>query len=1172
MHEFLEKTTEATCGYLQQVLPEISDNWWEVLVLTSLNPKQRERMDASAKSLTSLDLASLLRIMDQNWYPLSSRLKYDSEHRHYLKEMQTIRNRWAHKSSEAISEDDVYRDLDTLQRFLVMVNSNQLLIDEIMKKKQQLRQSGDAARKTEEEARGTDSTYEFAVGKIVRLKSDPDMEGAVVSIQPGDPENRMSVFGKGGLQSYYESQLELVVQSQALQISIEEFHAAITSLQIRHPNLSTLYSLNSARIDFIPYQFRPVLKFIRSDRPRLLIADSVGVGKTIEACLILRELQARRDVQSVLIICPKPLIVEKKWQTELRRFDESFTQMNSGEFRLCLDEYNKEGVWLERHKKTIVPYSLFDDDLIYGVKNQRRKRTGLLDLDPPPKFDLVIVDEAHHIRNEKTANHKAVKFFCDNAEAVLCLTATPIQLGNKDLYVLLNLLRPDLIINEKNFEHMSEPNRYINAAARCVRLAVEEWQTNAAESLREATRTPWGASILKVNPTCNRLLEDLEKGAVTQERRVQMISEIEDLHTFNTMINRTRRRDIESITTRTPETVEVDFTPEQALVHDTLLEIQRQILSAIHGQTSINFMMSTIKRQAASCIFGLVPFLRDILSRHLDELEWEQMDQDIPNEQILNAIKDQIQAMVDICGLLGDEDPKLAALEKIIGSKQKLENNKVMVFSSFKHTLSYLHNNLIAKAFRVGLIHGGVGDEDRMALRKRFELPREDPDCLDVMLFSEVGCEGLDYQFCDTMINYDLPWNPMRIEQRIGRIDRRGQKSPKVFIFNMVTPGTIDAEIYKRCLLRIGIFENSLGDSESILGEITKQIKDIAENMELTPEQRKQLLQQLADNQIRKLQEEAKLEQRQYELFGVEIPNKQIEKDIEIATSFWLKPRMLEHMIQYYLKSRLDKDHEYLQGDKEAKNLRLAQEARIKLLKDYQSLSIPKSEVSRKWELYLKGGTPNLNVTFETDYAMQDSQVMLLNPVHPLVKQAAEHIRNKEGSYVIIETNSDDVLPGTYDFAIYQWIMHGLKNDLRLQTVCSSSDVGSRLVQLLEKAKNLHFDDVVKQEHWEYLDKQHYELWTKAKSEHKGRIAELVGFRKESLRTTHKARIAHIKDQIDKVSEEKILRMHQASLVNAEADFNRHIQALEIASEKADIISSAVMHGIITIRENRHGY
>ena len=126
------------------------------------------------------------------------------------------------------------------------------------------------------------------------------------------------------------------------------------------------------------------------------------------------------------------------------------------------------------------------------------------------------------------------------------------------------------------------------------------------------------------------------------------------------------------------------------------------------------------------------------------------------------------------------------------------------------------------------------------------------------------------------------------------------------------------------------------------------------------------------------------------------------------------------------------------------------------------------------------------------------------------------------------------------------------------------------MVQLLEDAKDLLFEDFITQEHWEFLDKQHYELWSKAKSEHKNQIKELVEFRKESLRTSHKARIAHIADQIDKVSEEKILRMHQASLVNAEADFNRHMQELEIASEKADIISSAVMHGVIIIKENRH--
>ena len=88
-----------------------------------------------------------------------------------------------------------------------------------------------------------------------------------------------------------------------------------------------------------------------------------------------------------------------------------------------------------------------------------------------------------------------------------------------------------------------------------------------------------------------------------------------------------------------------------------------------------------------------------------------------------------------------------------------------------------------------------------------------------MLLFSDVGCEGLDYQFCDTMINYDLPWNPMKIEQRIGRIDRFGQQSEAVEIYNMVVQGTIDASIYYRCLNRINIFQESIGDCDEILQE-----------------------------------------------------------------------------------------------------------------------------------------------------------------------------------------------------------------------------------------------------------------------------------------------------------------------------------------------------------------
>ncbi len=306
---------------------------------------------------------------------------------------------------------------------------------------------------------------EFVPGQIVVLKSDTSVKGAVVEVLPGEDESRVKVFVDGRRQTYYASQLQAEDQpADELQpLSCDRFHASLTALQIRHPSLSTLYSLNAARVNFIPYQFRPVLRFIRSDRPRLLIADGVGVGKTIEAGLILRELQARREIKSVLTICPRPLVTEGKWRSEMKRFGEQFTHLDGPTLRYCIKEMALEGEWPAQHQKAILPYSLFDEVLLYGPEG---KGKGLLDLDPPPRFDLVIVDEAHHIRNPNTRSHEAVRFFCDCAEAAVFLTATPIQLGSEDLFVLLNVLRPDLIQDMESFKHI-EPRQ--------IRLSIKRW-------------------------------------------------------------------------------------------------------------------------------------------------------------------------------------------------------------------------------------------------------------------------------------------------------------------------------------------------------------------------------------------------------------------------------------------------------------------------------------------------------------------------------------------------------------------------------------------------------------------------------------------------------------------------------------------------------------------------
>ena len=139
---------------------------------------------------------------------------------------------------------------------------------------------------------------------------------------------------------------------------------------------------------------------------------------------------------------------------------------------------------------------------------------------------------------------------------------------------------------------------------------------------------------------------------------------------------------------------------------------------------------------------------------------------------------------------------------EIIEEKQSEQNNKIILFSTFRHTLSYIRKKLKNTNLRVAQIDGSVKDEQRSEFHDRFQLPKEDEDAIDILLFTEVGSEGLDYQFCNLMVNYDLPWNPMRIEQRIGRIDRRGQTSDVVSIYNLITGGTVDADIYNRCFMR----------------------------------------------------------------------------------------------------------------------------------------------------------------------------------------------------------------------------------------------------------------------------------------------------------------------------------------------------------------------------------
>ena len=1016
----------------------------------------------------------------------------------------------------------------------------------------------------------------FKVGDTVKIKHDGSI-GAVVGVNTIGGTTQYAIIVNGRKLTFFEEQLSgFDIPGENTIYSAKELNALLTARLIINPSISSLYSLNSAKIDYIPYQFRPVLKIIKSDSPRILIADGVGVGKTIEAGLVLKELEARFDIKSVLVICPRPLITEKKWQNELKRFGEKFVHVDGKQLRYCIEETDLDyGEWPSDYQKCIMPYSLFDEATVCGTSTKdgvttKLDRKSLADLKPFPKFDLVIVDEAHHIKNQNTYAYQAAQMFCDNAESIVLLTATPIQLGDKDLFVLLNLLRPDLVFDLDSFRHMAAPNPFINEASKIIRSNQKDWQVKALDSLKKAGDTPWGMAMLATNPVYQKALRMLNRENITSEQRVELITDVESLHTFANIINRTRRRDIGNFTLRKPETIKVSFTEKQAELYSKLMHTQSNILIKLHGDRGIRFMMTTIMRQASSCIHGLKPFLETILTRRFDELDISGLDVENDTDKDLGEklyqtmtvpqIKEEVKEILRLANELDAKDNKFEALLNAIKGKQAMQNNRVMVFSSFRHTLQYLADKLFENGIRVGVVHGGVPDEDRIKLRERFMMSRADEESLDVLLFSEVGCEGLDYQFCDCMINYDLPWNPQTIEQRIGRIDRNGQKSESVSIINIITEDTIDCDIFDRCLSRIGVFNSSIGDSEQILGDVTKEIYDIAEKYALNPEERREKLQQLQDNKIRLIQEQRKMEDEKHTFFGLDLSENMMKKELEAATNIHLSAASIARLVETYLEKRLG-DNTYILGDGPARTLRLSAENRRLLYEDYSKLPKQANQVYRQWDQYLNNAVPFEKITFDGEYAADNREVVFIMPTHPLVKQALKCFED-EPVQCSLRVKDSSIPAGAHHFVIYEWLYKGVKPDNKLQVVTLENIPNNALLEAIYYACDSDGKFDIDQE---LIDNKHFRIWQAAKNDYIEESKQIVGYKLENLSTSYNARIKAIKDRLATETDTRIIRMKQSQLTSIDSVFKEKEKELLESITQSDIIVRKLAYGTLQV-------
>lgn len=1194
MNDLINMATVELARFLTAKLPCLSIDWWEKHVVQRLSfQQQRMLRERGFNKLQQLDFAGLIRVLDQNWNELSDEIDLPHEGRNWVKELQSIRNRWAHLSAEVIPHSEVYRDADTLGRLMDMIDAEKATQNAVESTKSDaIASMAQVKSRPPEESiviPGENELYVkiedpipvnpdtssipsslFKVGDLVTLRSNQAVVVPVIDVDIDGAECRYVVFQNNSRTTYYESQLQASADESDdfKSLTAFELQAHLTGLQILSPSTTNLFSLRSGRIQFVPYQYRPVLKLIRSDRPRLLIADEVGVGKTIEAGLIIKELSARMELASVLIICPKALVSERKWYLEMKRFDENFTALDGPLLRHCLRETHLEGEWPEQYAKAILPFSLFDSNLVFGKSSRGPgKDWSLLDLDPPPKFDLIIVDEAHHIRNSETFLHQGVRYLCDNAEAVLFLTATPVQLGSEDLYTLLNVLRPDLVIDHASFEEMASPNRHINAAIQHCRRAEEDWQNNARGCMDEVAQTEWGGLFIRESTAFQSIYDRLNEDALNDTDRIGLIRAIEELYTFSSLINRTRRRDIGEFTTRKPETLTIDFTAAQKQLHDTLLDVVARILAFCHGQQNVKFMMTTIRRQAASCLYGLAPLLQGILNGKLDQLEvMEATDNDTDTDLgFVRDVRSDIEILLQQARNLDPHDPKVEAFVQVLTKKSKLPNNKALVFSTFRHTLAYLARHMRETGLRYGLVHGGVDDEDRAELRRRFALPIENAEAIDVLLSSEVSSEGLDFQFCDFLVNYDLPWNPMRIEQRIGRIDRYGQESETVAIINFVTPGTVDADIYERCLWRIGLFQHAVGGNEEILGQITKEIHDIAESFQLSTVERQQRLQQVADNGIRQVQIEEELESKQAELFGLNIPNQSWREEIEAAESYWLSPFAIQRCVTSYLATHLGTEHDHILGEKTLKTLRLSQESRNKLLSDYKQLPRSTEPVARAWEKWLKGVQPTLSVTFDQSAASENPRTVHLSVMHPIVRQAAHLQRFDKPVTVRLTAHSTKLPQGEHKFALYHWNKQGVRPDDLLIAVAADIVVENALLSILESARDLDASALVEATEYDALDARHHIKWTVAQAEHIAENRLQVEHRIQSLTVSHRARCKAIEDQIERTTNDKIHLMRQSELARANADFRRRMEILQQSADSGDIHATVIVNGTLAI-------
>lgn len=513
-----------------------------------------------------------------------------------------------------------------------------------------------------------------------------------------------------------------------------------------------LGALLASRVMVKPHQVGVVQRVLSARRPRFVLADEVGLGKTIEAGMVFSALRLSGLARRVLVVAPSHLTVQ--WLVEMfHKFNQLFTLMDSERFSQSLKE-----------APGVLPWARFPLVITSLEMLSRSEEHRQLLADPSAFWDLVIIDEAHHLKGEKS--FAAAEVLAKNSWGLLLLTATPMQLDPDEYHGLLTLIDAATAPTVEGFEERLRRQEELSTAVR----ALLDGKVKPAEAVK---------TLAQRFPQDERLQSLKERDA--------LLNHLAETYSLSDRLVRNRRAVVGGFSTRRLHRHPVQLSAEELKTRDAALAALAA--SNLRGAPLANVLRRLESSSAAFA--GAVKSNAALAKAGLS----------------LPARDAKFQAFLGVMRGIWASEPEA----------------KVLVFTESRDTLEMLQRELGREGVEALGYHGDLPlvERDRQVARFR------DPEGPKVLLCTEVGGEGRNFQFAHHLVHYDLPWSPSTVEQRIGRLDRIGQTKPvEIHVFEPA--GTLAADVLAVLADAVGVFGETVGGLDAVLEEVEDRLAQLA--------------------------------------------------------------------------------------------------------------------------------------------------------------------------------------------------------------------------------------------------------------------------------------------------------------------------------------------------------